>query len=119
MKLTPNIRDSIQRIMVDIPHLIHQDQNESLMREITYSKVEKISMDIPHNKVLGLDEFTKYLFKARWKFIGLEVHDLVEYSRQTQKIWSSLGAIFIPLIPKSGKLEDPSGFHPIALCNSI
>lgn len=31
----------------------------------------------------------------------------------------SLNAIFISLAPKKGKEDDPSGFHAIALCNTI
>lgn len=33
----------------------------------------------------------------------VHVHDLVEEPHQTQKVWLSLNATFITLIPKSGK----------------
>jgi len=47
-----NRKGSIQRITSRIPHLVNPDENEGLMREICFSKVEEVVMVMLPNKAL-------------------------------------------------------------------
>lgn len=51
--------------------------------------------------------------------MGQDILEVVEESRQNQKVFPSVNSNFIALIPKTSKSEDPQGFHPISLWNVI
>jgi len=81
--------------------------------------VEEIVQGMKKNKALGLDGFTAEFYQATWHFMGRDILEVMEESRQNQKVCPSLNSTFITLIPKTSKLEYPHGFFPIALCNFI
>ena len=114
-ELVPNRHGVIRRTMNHFPHLINMEQNEALMREISFYEVEEVVMVMPSNNTLGLDVFTTNLFKSCWPFIGQEVHALVEESWRYQKVCTSLNKIFLTLIPNPSKYDDPSGYQSISL----
>jgi hypothetical protein len=47
------------------------------------------------------------------------VWQLVEESRNSGKVISTLNATFLTLIPKEERVTNPKNFRPIALCNVI
>lgn len=79
-----DICEVISRIPKFIQNLISTDQNEALMREISYADVEEVVWDLPSNKASGLDGFISEFFKESWKFLGDEILDLVEDSQCSQ-----------------------------------
>lgn len=102
-----------------IPKLISKDQNEALMREMSLAEVEEVVWALSLNNTPDPDGLTFEFFKLGWKFLGDEIHELVEQSHCTPWIWSGLNAIFMMLIPKKGSTLNPGGFWPISLCNVI
>ena len=51
--------------------------------------------------------------------MGQDIMDMVEESRRHRKVYPTLNATFITLIPKQEHADTPVGFRPIALCNVI
>lgn len=70
-------------------------------------------MDMPQNKAPRLYGFTCDFYKACWNFLGHEIYEVMEESRQLQSLWGVLNAMFLTLIPKAGRFKDPSDFRPI------
>jgi hypothetical protein len=54
-----------------------------------------------------------------WLMVREEVWQLVEESRTSGKVLSTLNATFITLIPKEENVFHPSQFCPISICNVI
>lgn len=80
------------------------------MREMSLAEVEEVVRDLKSNEAPGLNGFTSEFFKAGWKFLGDNIHELVEHFRYTQWNWSGLNATFLMLIPTKGTKLDPGGF---------
>ena len=73
-------REAISQIQRHIPWLITNDQNDTLMREVSLAEVEEVVRALPSNKVPSLYGFTSEFFKFGWKFLGEEIQELVDYS---------------------------------------
>lgn len=91
----------MQRISQHIPQKVTQEHNLALMRAITLEEVEKIVKGMKKNKAPGLDGFTAEFFQATWSFMGKDILEVVEESRQNQKVCPGLNSTFITLIPKT------------------
>jgi hypothetical protein len=76
-------------------------------------------MEIPKGKSPGPDGFTTEFFHACWYVIKQDVWEVVEDSRRYLMVLPSLNSTFLTLIPKEDKVEYPSKFIPISLCNVI
>lgn len=89
------------------------------MQAVTLEEVEDVVKGMENKKEPSPDGFMVEFYQAAWKFIGLNILNVVEESRWNQKVCPSLNATFIALILKSSKSDEPQGFRPIALCNVI
>eukprot|EP00253_Pinus_taeda_P031697 PITA_31697 len=74
------------------------------MRSVSYEEVVK---EMPSNKYPGPNGFTLEFFKACWSFLGPEIVDLVEDSRQRSQIWPGINATFFTLMPKTKEENTP------------
>jgi hypothetical protein len=110
---------TINRVIQHIPTLIMPEQNQALMRPITQEEVDQDVKEIPLGKAPGPDGFTTDFFHLCWSMIREEVWQLVEESRTSGKVLSTLNATFLTLIPKEERVTHPKKFQPIALCNVI
>jgi hypothetical protein len=102
------------------PHpLSSLTRTEGLMYPISLEEVEQVVFEMPKGKSPGPNGFTADFFQACWKIIKLDVWDLVEDSHYFSDVLLSLNATFLFLIPKGDKVEDPSKFRLISLCNVV
>eukprot|EP00253_Pinus_taeda_P035515 PITA_35515 len=114
-----NRSDAIAKISSEIPNVVTRDQNLALMRKITMEEVEDIVRNMKRNKAPGPDGYTVEFFQAGWKFLAIEVLEVVEEARINQRIWPGINSTLLTLIPKTNQAEQADGFRPIALCNVI
>ena len=87
--------------------MITRDQNLALMREATLEEVEEMVKGMKKNKSPGPDGFTVEFYQVGWKFLGQDILDVVEESRQNQKVCTGLNSTLLSLFPKTAKSEDP------------
>eukprot|EP00253_Pinus_taeda_P029015 PITA_29015 len=104
-----------EKICKEIPKLVTEEQNKTLMQAVTIEELEEIVMNMKKGKNPGPDGFTTELFQVGWRFLGKEILELVEESRMKQKVWPALNSTFFTLIPKNANSETAQGFRPIAL----
>jgi hypothetical protein len=89
------------------------------MRPIMQDEVDQAIKEMPSGKAPGPDGFTMDFFHYCWSMVREEVCALVEESRTSKKVLSSLNATFLTLIPKEECVTNPKQFRSIALCNVI
>jgi hypothetical protein len=88
------------------------------MRPVTLEEVKHAVFSMPKNKSLGPDGFTSYFYQACWP-IKEYIWTVVEDSWHHTNILPTLIVTFLSLILKEDKVQDPSKFQPITLCNVI
>lgn len=89
------------------------------MQAVMLEEVKELVKGMEKNKAPEPDGYTGEFYQGAWKFIWPDILNVVEESCQNQKVYPSLNATFISLIPKSSKSDDPRGFRPIASYNVI
>lgn len=100
-----------------IPTLVSPIQNDTLMPHVAMEEVDFFFFRMPMYKALGLDDMTSYFYKAFWSFKKEDVQDVVD-SQLIFFVLLACNATLLARAPKKVNSEDPSGFHPIALCNT-
>lgn len=80
--------------------MITEEQNNMLMREVTPTNIEEIVMEMPKNKAPEPDGFIVEFFQEYQQIIGKEVVRIVEDSRKSPTLLTTLDATFIDLVPK-------------------
>lgn len=70
----------LNSIIHHISRLINQEQNKALMRLISLMEVEEIVKNMPLNKAPSLEGFTIDFYQACWRFMGNEIHKVLEES---------------------------------------
>jgi hypothetical protein len=110
---------TIQRITGHIPSLVTPEQNEALMRPITQEEVDQAVKAMPPGKAPGPDGFTTDFFHHCWDLIKEEVRQVMEESRTSGQVLTTLNATFLTLIPKEERVTHPKQYRPITLCNVI
>jgi hypothetical protein len=108
---------AIERVTKNIPTLITQEHNESLMTPITQAEVDQAIQDLPTGKAPGLDGFTTDFFHSCWPMLREEVWQLVEESRSSGKVLPALNATFLTLIPKEERVTNPKNFRSTLQCD--
>eukprot|EP00253_Pinus_taeda_P036043 PITA_36043 len=111
--------EAINTLTQSIPKVVTNDQNLTLLKEISMEEVEEAVKSMPNDKAPGLDGFTINFYKACWPTIKSEIWEVVEDSRRSGTILKSLNSTFLALIPKEENAHTPEKFRPIALCNVI
>jgi hypothetical protein len=112
-------KEAIQRITRHIPSLVTPEKNEALMRPITQEEVDQAVKGMPSGKAPGPDGFTTDFFHHCWELIREEVWQVIEESRTSGQVLSSLNATFLTLILKEERVTHPKQYRPISLCNVI
>ena len=96
----PNISPAINKVTRHIPTLITQEKNEALMTLIMQKEVDQTIQDLPTGKAPRSDGFTIEFFHSCWPMLREEVWQLLEESRNSEKVIPTLNATFLTLIPK-------------------
>jgi hypothetical protein len=109
---------TINRVIQHIPALITSEKNQALMRPITLEEVDQVIKEMPLGKAPRPDGFTTDFFHYCWSMIREEVWKLVEESRTSGQVLSTLNATFLTLIPKEeGHSTEAILTHCALQCN--
>eukprot|EP00253_Pinus_taeda_P028496 PITA_28496 len=111
--------EAIDTLTQAIPKMVTNEQNLTLLKEISMEEVEEAVKSMPNDKALGPDGFTINFYKACWPTIKSEIWEVVEDSRRSGTILKLLNSTFLGLVPKEENAHTPEKFRPIALCNVI
>ena len=112
----PNKEEAIAKITQHIPSLIMQEQNEALMRSITYEEVEITMKSMLRNKAPSPDRFTADFFQICWPIKGNDLQKVVKESRRSLSVFPALNATILSLAPKNVNDDEINDFRPISLC---
>ena len=111
--------EAIDTLTQAIPKVVTNEQNLTLLKEISMEEVEEVVKSMPNDKAPGPDGFTINFYKACWPTIKSGIWEVVEDSRRLGTILKSLNSTFLALVPKEENAHTPEKFRPIALCNVI
>ncbi|KAL2340689.1 hypothetical protein Fmac_008629 [Flemingia macrophylla] len=100
-----------------IPHLVTVGDNEVLCFEPSREEVKEAVFGLNKSGAPGPDGFGGLFFQTYWHIIQNEVVAAVLQFFRSGWILLGLNANIITLIPKTNKVEDITGFRPIALSN--
>jgi hypothetical protein len=92
--------EAIQLVTNQIPCLVTEHHNASLMRPITLHEVYIAVSQMKEGTYLDLDGFTITFFHSCWDLLKQDVMEIVEESRNRQWVLPALNATFLTLIPK-------------------
>eukprot|EP00253_Pinus_taeda_P022097 PITA_22097 len=111
--------EAIYTLTQAIPKVVTNEQNITLLKEISMEEVEEAVKSMPNDKAPGPDGFTINFYKACWPTIKSKIWEVVEDSRRLGTITKTLNSTFLALVPKEENSHTPEKFRPIALCNVI
>jgi hypothetical protein len=112
--------EAILKVASLFPHcFVDQDQNESLMAEVTEEELQRTLHSFQKDKSLGPDGLPVEFYSGTFEILGQDLLKTIEYSRTTGQVLASFNSTFITLIPKSDNPQSFDQFHPISLCNNI
>jgi hypothetical protein len=98
---------------------VDQEQNDSLMVEVTKEELQKTLHNFQKDKILGSDGLPVEFYSRTFDILGDDLLKTIEYSRTTGQVLSPFNSTFISLILKSDNPQSFDQFHPISLCNNI
>jgi hypothetical protein len=109
----------IVRMALFFPRFVGEDENISLIEEVTEEELKEVLHSFQKDKSPGPDGWTIEFFIGLYELIGADILRVVEESRTEGHMHAPFKSTFIALILK---YDDPSSlddFHPISLCNCI
>jgi len=109
----------INEVVAHLPKVISPTQNELLMKPVDLGELEEALNQMKQGTTPGPDRFTINVFVQFWDLVKMDVHQIVEASREGGGILKAFNATFFTLIPKTEGADDPSLFRPISLYNMI
>ena len=101
------------------PHFVGQEENDSLLKEVTMFELLATLQSFQRDKIQGPNGWPIEFYLGFYDIIGNDLLKVVEESHKEGYIHPPLISTFIALIPKKDSLEKFEDFIPISLCNSI
>ncbi|XP_010480831.1 PREDICTED: uncharacterized protein LOC104759619 [Camelina sativa] len=107
----------VSQMLQEVPSLITDSMNRSLIRKITESKVRKALFAMHPEKTPGPDGMTAMFFQRFWSTIKGDLVALVKDFFRTDRFDPRLNETNLCLIPKKEMAQRMTEFRPISLCN--
>ena len=82
------------------PRFVEDEDNRTLMEEVTEEEVKEVLHSFQKDKIPGLDGWSMDFFVGLFDLIGNDILKVVEESRRNGYIHAPLNATFISLIPQ-------------------
>jgi hypothetical protein len=101
------------------PRFLEEEDNITLMEEVTEDELKGILHNFQKDKSPGPDGWSMDFFVGIFDLIGKDILKVVEESRLNGFIHAPLNETFIPLIPKKNDPQTMEDCVPISLCNCI
>jgi hypothetical protein len=106
-------------VIKEVPRYFSDEESDDVGKHISLQEVKNTVGMMPRDKSLGPDGWTHELFQHFFDIMGNDLLFVVEESRQTSRVFGSLNATFMALIPKESKPASFNDFKPIDLCNFV
>lgn len=101
----------------DIPPIITEEQNISLVAPATKEEVKAAVFDINPNKYPGPESMNGFFFQQFWETMSEDIFTMVNNFLSTGKLEDGINKTNICLIPKKLEAKKLVDFRPISLCN--
>lgn len=101
------------------PHFAKEEENVSLMEEVSMEELKEVIHSFQHDKSPGPDGWIIEFYLGFFELIGEDLLGVVEECKRTGVIHALINATFIALIPKVDKAESFDDFRPISLYNCL
>ena len=107
------------RIAQVFPRFVGEEDNLSLMEEVTEEELKMALQSFQKDKSPGPDSWTIEFFIKLYELLGDDILKVVDHSRLSGRIPTCFNSTFIALIPKVDTPKNLHDFRPISLCNCI
>jgi hypothetical protein len=98
---------------------VSEAEAADLFIPVTLSELKTTLSLLQKEKSPGPDGWTAEFFSHYFDLVGTDLLQMIEDTRITGKISSSLNSTFLVLIPKSDQPSSYNDFRPISLCNLV
>ena len=98
---------------------MEEEDNISLMKEVTEGELKEVLQSFQKDKILGLDGWTIEFFIDLFELLGGDLLRVVEDTRISGSIPANFNSTFIASIPKVDNHVSLNDFGPISLGNYI
>jgi len=109
--------ESQESLLYNIPTLITQEDNESLIQPITEAEVLGELQQMNLDKAPGLDGLTTHFYLLCWNIVKRDLVRMVQYVLKSARIDDSINSSFLALVPKESNPSSFAIFRHISLCN--
>ena len=92
--------DVIVQMALMFPRFVEDEDNRTLMEEVTEEEVKEVLHSFQKDKIPGPDGWSMDFFVGLFDLIGNDILKVVEESRRNGYIHALLNATFISLIPQ-------------------
>ena len=101
------------------PRMILPDKSSCLTSQVTITELESALHSFNKDRSPGPDGWPVEFYLHFFNLLGPTLVQMVDYTRTSGYIPSSLNSTFITLIPKKDKPRTFADFRPISLCNLL
>ena len=101
------------------PHFVGEEENLSLMEEVSKDELKAALQSFQKDKSPGPDGWTIEFFTDLYELLGGDILKVVEDTWISGRIPTCFNSTFITLIPKVDNPKTLHDFRPISLCNCI
>ena len=98
---------------------ITDQDNNSLIKNVTYKEIKDTIFDMPVDKSPGPNGFPADFFKHYWHIVGPSVCNAIKAFFHSGHILKEINHTFIALIQKIDNPLNINHYRPISLCNTI
>jgi len=105
MEPKPDKMRHIEKITRNIPQLVLEEQNATLLHLVDIPELEEAARKMKLGTTPGPDGFTTNFFHNCWDLIKEEVLQIIEDSRHMSDILKAFNEIILTLIPKQEGVE--------------
>ena len=109
----------IMSIAQAFPRFVGEEENLSLMEEVSKEELKVALQSFQKDKSPGPDGWTIEFFIDLYDVLGADLLKVVEDTRLFGRISACFNSTFIALIPKVDNPKSLHDFRPISLCNCI
>lgn len=109
--------DHIYESLRNLPHVVSEECNAYLTREVTAAEVRASVFSIGPSRAPGLDGSTASFYQTYWDIVGPAVTEEVQHFFTTGEFSTDLNHTNLVLIPKITNPITMKDLRPIALCN--
>nr|XP_027090446.1 uncharacterized protein LOC113711482 [Coffea arabica] len=113
--LTAEEVSDVDDLLVHIPRLVTEHQNDVLLGEVTMEEVKRVVFDLDKDSAPGMDGFTGFFFRHCWNFVALDILAATKDFLAGTPIPKGIASTLIVLIPKKPNPSTFADFRPISL----